>query len=58
MPMYYFNLNDDDTVVDTDGTDLPDVRAALFMQLAWRVSVRPTAGHPDANMVGLDHVSA
>jgi hypothetical protein len=56
--MYYFNLNDDDTVVDTDGTDLPDVRAALFMQLAWRVSVRPTAGHPDANMVGLDHVSA
>jgi hypothetical protein len=28
MPMYYFNLNDDETVVDTDGTDLPDVGAA------------------------------
>ena len=28
MPMYYFNLNDDDTVVDTDGTDLPDLGAA------------------------------
>jgi hypothetical protein len=28
MPMYYFNLKDDETVVDTDGTDLPDVGAA------------------------------
>jgi hypothetical protein len=28
MPMYYFNLNDHETVVDTDGTDLPDVGAA------------------------------
>jgi hypothetical protein len=28
MPMYYFNLNDDDTIVDTDGTNLPDVGAA------------------------------
>ena len=28
MPMYYFNLIDDDTVVDTDGTELPDVGAA------------------------------
>jgi hypothetical protein len=28
MPMYYFNLNDDDTVMDTDGTDLPDAGAA------------------------------
>lgn len=28
MPMYYFNLNDDETVVDTDGTDLPNVGAA------------------------------
>jgi Domain of unknown function (DUF6894) len=28
MPMYYFNLQDDDTVEDTDGTDLPDVGAA------------------------------
>ena len=28
MPMYYFNLNDDDKVLDTDGTDLPDVGAA------------------------------
>jgi hypothetical protein len=26
--MYYFNLNDHETVVDTDGTDLPDVGAA------------------------------
>jgi hypothetical protein len=26
--MYYFNLNDDETVVDTDGTDLPNVGAA------------------------------
>jgi hypothetical protein len=26
--MYYFNLNDHDTVVDTDGTELPDVGAA------------------------------
>jgi hypothetical protein len=26
--MYYFNLNDDDTIVDTDGTNLPDVGAA------------------------------
>jgi hypothetical protein len=26
--MYYFNLQDDDTVVDTDGTELPDVGAA------------------------------
>jgi hypothetical protein len=28
MPMYYFNLQDDDTVEDTDGTDLPDIDAA------------------------------
>jgi hypothetical protein len=28
MTMYYFNLKDDETVVDTDGTDLPDVGAA------------------------------
>jgi hypothetical protein len=28
MAMYYFNLIDGDTVVDTDGTDLPDVGAA------------------------------
>ena len=28
MPMYYFNLNDDDRVVDIDGTDLPDLGAA------------------------------
>jgi Domain of unknown function (DUF6894) len=28
MPMYYFNLQDGHTVVDTDGTDLPDVGAA------------------------------
>jgi uncharacterized protein DUF6894 len=28
MPTYYFNLNDGDTVVDTDGTDLADVGAA------------------------------
>jgi hypothetical protein len=26
--MYYFNLQDGDTVVDSDGTDLPDVGAA------------------------------
>ena len=28
MAMYYFNLNDHDTVVDIDGTDLPDLGAA------------------------------
>jgi Domain of unknown function (DUF6894) len=28
MPMYYFNLCDDETIVDTDGTDLIDVEAA------------------------------
>jgi Domain of unknown function (DUF6894) len=28
MAMYYFNLNDDDRVVDIDGTDLPDLGAA------------------------------
>jgi hypothetical protein len=28
MPVYYFNLQDDDTVEDTDGTDLPDIGAA------------------------------
>jgi hypothetical protein len=28
MPVYYFNLNDGDTVLDTDGTDLPNVGAA------------------------------
>jgi hypothetical protein len=26
--MYYFHLHDDDTVVDTDGTDLPGIGAA------------------------------
>ena len=28
MAMYYFNLNNHDTVVDIDGTDLPDLGAA------------------------------
>jgi hypothetical protein len=28
MPMYYFNLQDDETIVDSDGTDLVDVGAA------------------------------
>jgi len=28
MPMYYFHLYDDETIVDTDGTDLIDVGAA------------------------------
>ena len=28
MSMYYFHLHNDDDLVDTDGTDLPDVRAA------------------------------
>jgi Domain of unknown function (DUF6894) len=28
MPMYYFNLADDETIVDSDGTDLVDVSAA------------------------------
>ena len=28
MPMYYFNLNDGDTISDIDGTDLPDLGAA------------------------------
>jgi hypothetical protein len=28
MPMYYFDLRDDETITDTDGTDLADVAAA------------------------------
>jgi hypothetical protein len=28
MPMYYFNLYDDTTIADNDGTDLIDVSAA------------------------------
>jgi hypothetical protein len=28
MPMYFFDLRDSDTLVDSDGTDLPDVNAA------------------------------
>ena len=28
MPMYYFHLYDDETIVDSDGTDLIDVGAA------------------------------
>jgi hypothetical protein len=28
MPMYYFNLYDDETIVDSDGTELFDVGAA------------------------------
>jgi hypothetical protein len=28
MPMYYFDLYDDQTIVDSDGTDLVDVGAA------------------------------
>jgi uncharacterized protein DUF6894 len=28
MPMYYFDLHNDETIVDTDGTDLVDVSAA------------------------------
>jgi hypothetical protein len=28
MPMYYFHLADDETIVDSDGTDLLNVRAA------------------------------
>jgi hypothetical protein len=28
MPVYYFHLYDDETIVDTDGTDLIDVGAA------------------------------
>jgi hypothetical protein len=28
MPMYYFDLHNDETIVDTDGTDLIDVGAA------------------------------
>lgn len=28
MPMYYFHLYDDETILDTDGTDLIDVGAA------------------------------
>ena len=28
MPMYYFDLDDDETIVDCDGTDLVNVRAA------------------------------
>jgi len=28
MPMYYFHLHDDETIVDSDGTDLINVGAA------------------------------
>jgi hypothetical protein len=28
MPMYYFHLRDQDTITDTDGTELADVEAA------------------------------
>jgi hypothetical protein len=28
MPMYYFHLSDDETIVDADGTELFDVGAA------------------------------
>ena len=28
MPMYYFHLQDDETIVDTDGTDLTSIGAA------------------------------
>ena len=28
MPMYYFHLQDDDTITDTEGTDLADLAAA------------------------------
>ena len=35
MAMYYFNLNDHDTVVDIDGTDLPDLGAARIHATAW-----------------------
>jgi hypothetical protein len=28
MPMYYFHLCDDETIVDPDGTDLVDIGAA------------------------------
>jgi hypothetical protein len=28
MPMYYFSLHDDETIVDPDGTDLIDIGAA------------------------------
>jgi Domain of unknown function (DUF6894) len=28
MPMYYFDLHDDETIADSDGTDLIDVGAA------------------------------
>jgi hypothetical protein len=28
MPVYYFHLYDDETIVDSDGTDLIDVGAA------------------------------
>jgi len=28
MPMYYFHLLDNDEVIDSDGTELPDLQAA------------------------------
>jgi uncharacterized Rossmann fold enzyme len=28
MPMYYFHLEDDETIVDSDGTDLVNIAAA------------------------------
>jgi hypothetical protein len=54
MSMYYFNLQDDDTVVDTDGTDFPDVGAARIHATGVARELTSTAGE----LVWLDHVSA
>jgi hypothetical protein len=61
--MYYFNLNDDDTVVDTDGTDLPDVGAArihatgvareLTSSCQCRTSMAPNCFHSPCRISGM-----
>jgi hypothetical protein len=50
MPMYYFHLHDHENVVDSDGTDLPNVGAA-------REHAAGVARELTANSTGLlDHI--
>jgi len=58
MAMYYFNLNDHDTVVDIDGTDLRPRRGPHPCDRRGARAYVQRRGHPDAKLVGLDHVSA
>jgi hypothetical protein len=42
MPMYYFDLCDDETIVDSDGTDLIDLVLPASTRPEWRTSLRRT----------------